>query len=72
MNWSALSGWLVTRPVAVVAILICTLGLYLGLVLLTRIAGLRSFSKLSGFDFPVTVAFRPRRVDPRTRHSSRR
>lgn len=56
MNASALSGWLVTKPVAVVAILTCTLGLYLGLVLLTRIAGLRSFSKLSGFDFPVTVA----------------
>ncbi len=29
---------------------------YAGVVLLTRIFGKRSFSKMSGFDFPMTVA----------------
>lgn len=32
------------------------LGIYVALVVLTRLAGLRSFSKLSSFDFAVTVA----------------
>lgn len=37
-------------------VLVSMVGIYLALVGLTRIAGLRSFSKLSGFDFAVTVA----------------
>lgn len=32
-------------------------GVYVALIALTRLAGLRSFSKLSSFDFAVTVAF---------------
>ncbi|MDX1493560.1 MAG: DUF421 domain-containing protein [Longimicrobiales bacterium] len=32
-------------------------GVYLALVLLTRAMGLRSFSKMSSFDFAITVAF---------------
>ncbi len=32
------------------------LGMYATIILLTRIFGLRSFSKMSGFDFAVTVA----------------
>jgi uncharacterized membrane protein YcaP (DUF421 family) len=32
-------------------------GIYAALVLLTRLAGLRSFSKMSSFDFAITVAF---------------
>ena len=52
----SLIDWLVTKPVAVIAILLCVVGLYAGLVLLTRLAGLRSFSKMSSFDFAITVA----------------
>lgn len=37
-------------------IAISVIGAYLALVILTRICGLRSFSKMSGFDFAVTVA----------------
>lgn len=37
-------------------VLVSTVGIYAALVVLTRVAGLRSFSKLSGFDFAVTVA----------------
>ena len=32
-------------------------GIYASVVLFTRLAGLRSFSKLSSFDFAITVAF---------------
>jgi uncharacterized membrane protein YcaP (DUF421 family) len=32
-------------------------GIYLVLILFTRLAGLRSFSKMSSFDFAITVAF---------------
>lgn len=30
--------------------------MYVAVILLTRLAGVRSFSKMSGFDFAVTVA----------------
>jgi uncharacterized membrane protein YcaP (DUF421 family) len=36
---------------------VSALGIYVALVLYTRIAGLRSFSKMSSFDFALTVAF---------------
>lgn len=35
---------------------VSVLGAYLALIILTRLAGIRSFSKMSGFDFAVTVA----------------
>lgn len=38
-------------------ILVSGLGIYLALLLFTRLAGLRSFSKMSSFDFAITVAF---------------
>ncbi|MGK7371229.1 MAG: DUF421 domain-containing protein, partial [Candidatus Halalkalibacterium sp. M3_1C_030] len=37
-------------------VLISTLGIYTILILLTRISGVRTFSKISSFDFAVTVA----------------
>lgn len=37
-------------------VLLTTLGIYIALIALTRMAGLRSFSKMSSFDFAVTVA----------------
>jgi uncharacterized membrane protein YcaP (DUF421 family) len=50
IEWFAASG----RALALV--LASTVGIYVALVGLTRIAGLRSFSKLSSFDFAITVA----------------
>ena len=43
-------------PANAVLIFLSILGAYTALVILTRIAGLRSFSKMSGFDFAVTVS----------------
>lgn len=37
-------------------VLVTGIGIYGALLLLTRITGLRSFSKMSGFDFAITVA----------------
>lgn len=50
------SEWIATSLDAVVMVGVSTLGIWLAIVILTRIAGLRSFSKLSSFDFAVTVA----------------
>jgi|SRR6056297_17251 len=38
-------------------VLISTIGIYTALIVFTRISGLRSFSKMSSFDFAITVAF---------------
>lgn len=39
-----------------VAIILTAIGIYIALVLFTRISGKRSFSKMSSFDFAMTVA----------------
>lgn len=39
------------------AVFFAAFGIYVSLILFTRITGLRSFSKLSSFDFAITVAF---------------
>lgn len=41
---------------ALLAVLLGAVGIYLVTVLLTRLVGLRSFSKMSSFDFAVTIA----------------
>lgn len=41
---------------ALLAVLLGTVGIYLATVLFTRLVGLRSFSKMSSFDFAMTVA----------------
>lgn len=43
-------------PANAIFIFISILGAYAALIILTRLAGLRSFSKMSGFDFAITVA----------------
>ncbi len=48
--------WITTTWDAVGFVALTAVGMYAGLVVLTRIAGLRSFSKMSSFDFAVTVA----------------
>ena len=37
-------------------IFFCSVGIYFGIILFTKIAGKRSFSKMSSFDFAMTVA----------------
>lgn len=49
--------WITTSPRSVMLILLSSVAVYVALVLFTRWLGLRSFSKMSGFDFAVTVAF---------------
>lgn len=49
-------SWFATTPLSFVFIPISVICIYISLVVLTRWAGVRSFSKLSGFDFAVTVA----------------
>lgn len=48
--------WIATTGTAVLMIVLTALGIYVALLLLTRLAGLRSFSKMSSFDFAITVA----------------
>lgn len=41
---------------SLIAIVITAVGIYLAVIIFTRIAGKRSFSKMSSFDFAMTVA----------------
>lgn len=50
-------AWITTTGNALLMIFLTGLGLYLSLLLLTQLAGLRSFAKMSSFDFAITVAF---------------
>ena len=52
MDWT----WITTTGSAALMVVLTTIGVYLSLLLFTRLAGLRSFSKLSSFDFAITVA----------------
>jgi len=49
-------SWINTSLTSVIMALISTAGIYFSLILFTRMAGVRSFSKLSSFDFAITVA----------------
>jgi len=51
-----LSDWTVTGWPEVALIALSASAMYATVILLTRLAGVRSFSKMSGFDFAVTVA----------------
>lgn len=52
MDWS----WITTTWEAAWMAVVSTVGIFIALILYTRIAGLRSFSKMSSFDFAMTVA----------------
>ena len=53
MNWQ----WITTTSTSLAMVLVSGIGIYIVLLALTRLAGLRSFSKMSSFDFATTVAF---------------
>ncbi len=52
MNWD----WITATWPALLGVLLSGLGAYLFLLLCVRLAGLRSFAKMSSFDFAITVA----------------
>lgn len=49
--------WITTTGTTLLMVLLSAIGIYVALLVLTRTAGLRSFSKMSSFDFAITVAF---------------
>ncbi|WP_373491021.1 DUF421 domain-containing protein [Parasphingorhabdus sp.] len=49
-DWTS-TEWAHLLPIAITAV-----AMYVTVIVLTRLAGVRSFSKMSGFDFAVTVA----------------
>ncbi|WP_372637880.1 DUF421 domain-containing protein [Fodinibius sp.] len=49
-------SWINTTWTAVLMASLSALGIYIALILFTRMGGLRSFSKMSSFDFAITVA----------------
>ncbi len=49
-------NWITTSGPAVLMVIVTAVGMYAALILLTRLFGLRSFSKMSGFDFAITVS----------------
>ena len=51
-----ISSWFSTSWGSLPLILASTLAVYASLILLTRVVGLRSFSKMSSFDFAMTIA----------------
>ena len=51
-----MSEWLTTDWQALLMIAVTTVGIYIGVVVSIRMVGLRSLSKMSSFDFAMTVA----------------
>jgi uncharacterized membrane protein YcaP (DUF421 family) len=51
-----MSEWFISPLNTLWAIFLTALGIYISLILFTRLAGKRSFSKMSSFDFAMTVA----------------
>ena len=48
--------WFEASWTSLIAICLTSIGIYLAVIIFTRIAGKRSFSKMSSFDFAMTVA----------------
>lgn len=48
--------WFEASTESLIAICLSATGIYIAVILFTRIAGKRSFSKMSSFDFPMTIA----------------
>jgi uncharacterized membrane protein YcaP (DUF421 family) len=50
------SSWIFSSWQTIFMAVISTVGIYIVLIVFTRISGLRSFSKMSSFDFAITIA----------------
>lgn len=53
IDWS----WITATYTELLMVTLSGLGIYVALLAFTRLVGLRSFSKMSSFDFAITVAF---------------
>ena len=51
-----MSDWFTADPISLVAIALSAVAVYAAVLVYTRLAGLRSFAKMSSFDFAMTVA----------------
>jgi uncharacterized membrane protein YcaP (DUF421 family) len=51
-----IEDWFLSNSKTLLFIMFSTIGIYISIVILTRIFGKRSFSKMSSFDFACTVA----------------
>ncbi len=51
-----MSDWFTASPESLLAIALSAVGVYAAVLVYTRLAGLRSFAKMSSFDFAMTVA----------------
>ncbi len=51
-----MSDWFTASPESLLAIALSAVGAYAGVLVYTRLAGLRSFAKMSSFDFAMTIA----------------
>ena len=52
----SLAPWFTATPASLVAIALSAVGVYTAVLVYTRLSGLRSFAKMSSFDFAMTVA----------------
>lgn len=48
--------WFEASATSLIAIAVSAIGIYIAIILFTRLAGKRSFSKMSSFDFAITIA----------------
>lgn len=48
--------WFEASTTSLIAIILTAIGIYIATIIFTRLAGKRSFSKMSSFDFAMTVA----------------
>lgn len=51
-----MKSWIVPSTDALLGVGLSTVGVFFALLLIVRFVGLRSFSKMTGFDFAVTIA----------------
>ena len=51
-----MENWITVTPDTLVKVLLSILLLFTGIIIITRIAGLRTFAKMSSFDFAATIA----------------
>ena len=50
------TSWIGTSSTAILMVVLSAIGIYVALIFFTRLAGVRTFSKMSSFDFAITVA----------------
>jgi uncharacterized membrane protein YcaP (DUF421 family) len=54
--FDGIEKWFSSTPQALLAITLSTLGIYIAVIIYTKVFGKRSLSKMSSFDFAMTVA----------------